>query len=146
MNTPCCVVGCKPGDWRGVELRHIIPRGVRERAAWLERIGLPASHARRRLAVCGRHFAPDAYYYNPALVRLSGMNVKRLKLRPKSLPTLFLPTGKEPAHTCTCSAAKLTVATQTRKGEPACKRKNKRVPVCCYTGIPGPEGFGRDPD
>ncbi|XP_077497988.1 uncharacterized protein LOC144108691 [Amblyomma americanum] len=54
----------------------------------------PPSDKRKSPRVCGRHFSPDDYCYNPEFVRRTGVNVKKLRLKPRALPALFLPTTK----------------------------------------------------
>ncbi|XP_075742606.1 uncharacterized protein LOC142796266 isoform X2 [Rhipicephalus microplus] len=92
---PCAVLGCKSTDWKNEKMRHLLPRDATLRNAWLERIGLTAKTKRLRvLRVCGRHFAAEDYIYNPRLVQELGSGLPA-RLRPKALPTLFLP--KRPA-------------------------------------------------
>lgn len=88
---PCCVVGCKAIDWRRVKPRHILPTDPTLRAAWLRLIGHSEASLPENPRVCGRHFAPGAYNYNPAFVESTGVGMCRLHLMSDSLPTLFLP-------------------------------------------------------
>ncbi|KAK8779265.1 hypothetical protein V5799_019396 [Amblyomma americanum] len=112
MDGPCCVVGCKARDRQGVTNRHALPKDEGTRAVWLQRIGLSQWDTHKSPRVCGRHFSPDDYCYNPEFVRRTGVIVKKLRLKPRALPTLFLPTTKEPLRNCTCSAIRNTVGTQ----------------------------------
>ncbi|XP_077538409.1 uncharacterized protein LOC144150981 isoform X2 [Haemaphysalis longicornis] len=89
---PCCVVGCEAVDRRNVKVRHALPRKPTLRAAWLQLIGCAESSlAGGDARVCGRHFAPDAYTYDAALVKRLGMGFPKPRLKANSLPTLFLP-------------------------------------------------------
>lgn len=91
MSYPCHVVGCKASDWSGVKLRHSLPKDPHLRAVWLERIGLSESAAPRSARVCGRHFPPEAYLYNPEFVQRSAVGMKHLHLKKNTVPTLLLP-------------------------------------------------------
>lgn len=97
MNRPCCVSGCKARDRRNVILCHTLPKDEGERAIWIERIGLSRSDKRKGLRVCGRHFTPDDYLYNPEIMKQLGVDLKH-RLKPKVVPTLFLPTKEEQAQ------------------------------------------------
>ncbi|KAH7983553.1 hypothetical protein HPB52_012559 [Rhipicephalus sanguineus] len=94
MNRPCYVVGCKSSDWRQVSLRHRVPLDSSKRAEWLQRIGLPVSDRRHDIRICGRHFKAEDYEYSSALVQRFGLGIKKHRLRPDALPSLFLPTRK----------------------------------------------------
>ncbi|KAK8764199.1 hypothetical protein V5799_033192 [Amblyomma americanum] len=94
MNRPCCVAGCKARFGQSSDRRHSFPKDEGDRAAWIERLGLSLSDKRKHLRVCGRHFTPDDYTYNPEFMKQSGLAWKKLRLKPKAVPTLFLPTTK----------------------------------------------------
>ncbi|XP_037522139.1 uncharacterized protein LOC119399396 [Rhipicephalus sanguineus] len=88
---PCAVIGCKASDRKGVKTRHVLPKDDALRSAWLQRIGLPSTHTRKRIRVCGRHFARDAYVYDQEVMKHADVGWSCTRLKSTALPTLFLP-------------------------------------------------------
>lgn len=90
-NAPCNVIGCKASDRKSVKSRYLLPQDDSLRSAWLQRIGLPSTETRKNVRVCGRHFARDAFRYDPELLQGTDASWTRLHLKVNALPTLFLP-------------------------------------------------------
>lgn len=99
-NAPCNVIGCKASDRKSVKSRYLLPQDESLRSAWLQRIGLPSTETRKNVRVCGRHFARDAFRYDPELLQGTDASWTRLHLKVNALPTLFLPDRQhnDPLH------------------------------------------------
>lgn len=117
---PCAVVGCKSSEWKKERRRHRLPRDENQRVAWLERIGVPATHPDlSRVNVCGRHFTAQDYSLDLRLLSEMNSDLNPM-LKPHALPTRFLPMSPFSACSCCPAPPMHTVGTQTTEDRCCC--------------------------
>ncbi|XP_075549761.1 uncharacterized protein LOC142583253 [Dermacentor variabilis] len=90
LRHPCCAVGCQSEKSKESSVSFFkFPKEPVKRKAWEMNVGRKDWRACDTSVLCSEHFTPDSYSDDLRLLSEFRIPVKRLRLRPDAVPTVF---------------------------------------------------------
>ncbi|XP_072144304.1 uncharacterized protein [Dermacentor andersoni] len=90
LRRPCSAVGCQSEQSKKSSVSFFrFPKDPVKRKAWEMNMGRKDWHASDASLLCSEHFMPDSYNEDLRLLAEFRIPVKKLRLRPDAVPTVF---------------------------------------------------------